>query len=239
MIEETKIVEEINWRIKVTDPSLVTKLHKALFVGDEVCGIKFEKVFKGEKGNEKIFLIAKKVGQTCKSRIMLYPYKKCMFQFNIPNVLRDYIGKGIKIFEHNGVDVVPGELFRIEPDGFEFSIQTKPYFTLSHFCMPIGYINDNLKQNAMFLRACFNRNTLSMLKGGLMQVFLTKEKTLISSPLYWNRNSLRARNLKAMIENVHKCGLTNIKHFAYTNKKEETGYEYGIMEFSYQEPKDE
>lgn len=216
------MTQEVSSTIKIEEYTLIKIL-------SHVKTIKMERVGR--------VLIAKPVDiDSGKSMSMLMPYKKQLIQFRKPNILKRYMGKTIKLYRR-AINTEKDELFCIEPVNFEFITNATPYFTASRLVIPMDYVNNNFDERAHSLRACFNVTTEQDIKSGLLIVFVTEEKEVISTPFNQRGQCLMSRMITCItgIINKHKM---KIENFVYDRLELRQEYKYGIMFFKYEDRDD-
>jgi hypothetical protein len=199
----------LNWRVKIVDPSILSAMINITRIQCEQRDGYF--VFK--PGN----------------LIDLFPYKKCLKQFRLPNIMIPYVGKEVKI-TRNFINAEPDELFRIEPVNFSVVNET-PYFTQSHFYIPQSYIHKYLDERAPVLRMSLIATNQNMIQEGTIHVFMTEEDTPMSSSVHQHRKSLRAKLLAGMHYVFSMCA-SSLSDFEYVSTTEKSrNFKYGTMIF--------
>jgi hypothetical protein len=136
-----------------------------------------------------------------------------------------YIGKEIRIVR-NYIDGEQGELFRIYTDGCSM-IAEYPYFTDNYFYVPQYYISKYLNERSPVLSASFSATTISMAQSGVINIFLTEQKTSISQKMFIHGKSLRCK-LSIGIHHI----VEDISNFYYDRTTNGTAsHNYGVMVF--------
>ena len=110
-----------------------------------------------------------------------------------------------------------------------------PYFTPSNFVIPMDYVDSNFNERAHSLRACFNVTSEQDIKNGLLMVFVTEEKEVVSTPLNHRGQALRSRIITCITKIMDKI---KIENFVYDRLELKQGYKYGIMVFKYEDRND-
>ena len=199
----------LNWRVKITDPSILS-------VMTNITRIQCEQ-------REGYFVF--KTG----TLIELFPYKKCLMQFRLPNIMIPYVGKDVRMVR-SYIDAEPDELFRMEPVNFSITAEA-PYFTQSHFYLPQSYIHKHLDERAGVLRMSLVATNKSMIEEGKVHVFMTEENTPMSSSVHQHRKAIRCKILPGMHMIFSECG-ERLVDFEYESTSEKNKfYKYGIMIF--------
>jgi hypothetical protein len=199
----------LNWTIKIEDPSILNAMLNANRITCE------------QRNGYFVF----KTG----TAIEVYPYKKCLKQFRMPNIMKDYVGKEVKM-SRNFIDPEPNELFRMDPVGAEI-VYDNPYFTKSYLRLPATYIVRNLDERAPVLNMSMASNTYGTIESGTLNIIMTEERTSMYSMVKQTGKSLSVRLLPGMIKFMEHAG-GNVTDYEYVSTTEKNNnYKYGIMIF--------
>ena len=203
----------LNWRVKIVDPVILNVM------------LNTERIRCEQRNGYFVF----KPGTS----IETYPYKKCLKQFKIPNIMKDYVGKDVKMVR-NYIDPEPNELFRMELIGSEV-IYDNPYFTKSYLRLPSTYIIRYLDERAPILNMSMASNTYKNIEEGTLNLIMTEQRTAMYSMIKQTGKSLSIRLLPGMIKFMEHAGghVTDYEYVSTTEKN--SNYKYGIMIFKRRE----
>ena len=196
---------ELTWNIKIVDQVLKNSLENVDRIRCESRGTYF--VIK--RGDE----------------IAVKPYRKICKQFRLPNKMKAYLGKDVKIYK-DFINHEEGELFRIESSDFGIT-QGDPYFTSAYFAIPESYIYKCLDERASVMNVSFSENTSQMYDSGYLHIVLTEQRNSSAFPIHPYHKLLRAMMPKGL-----KLTYPLLNEFEYEKTLPKGfNHRYGIMVF--------